>query len=289
MLSRREFIKYSFASGVGLYLGLNSIKAEAKTYNLENQVDKYIKKMRKKGKVSSNENTAWSVYDFTTNTKLVSINEDKPLQAASLIKPFVALAFFHNVEFGNFYYGSKSKKNMLCMIRDSKNECTNWLIKQMGGPRKVNNLLKKHYSGIYNDGKIVEDIPKGGKTYKNTASAHDYSRFLFALWKGSIPGSKEIKRLMALENLDRCCDKVPSMPRNIEVYDKTGSTSMLCGEMAIIVPYRGRKKYPYTLVGVIEKDKRAKNYSNWISDRSDIIRGVSGLVYNDMKKRYKFG
>ena len=157
------------------------------------------------------------------------------------------------------------------MIRDSKNESTNLLIDQMGGPRKVNNILKKHYGGIFNDGKIVEKIPNGGKTYKNKASAHDYSRFLFALWHGSIPGANEIKRIMSLENLDRCCDNVPSMPRNIEVYDKTGSTSMLCGEMAIIVPRKGMDKYPYTLVGVIEKNKKASNYSTWISNRNNFV------------------
>ena len=101
MLSRREFIQYTIAGAAGTYLGFKPKIAESVTYNLEYEVERYINNLRKQGKISSNEKTAWSVYDFTSNKKLVSINEDTSLQAASLIKPFVALAFFHQVQFSN--------------------------------------------------------------------------------------------------------------------------------------------------------------------------------------------
>ena len=72
---------------------------------LESRIDQYIKSLRGKGVLRSDERTAWLVFDFTTGTKLVSINEGATLQAASMIKPYLALAFFHQVESGNLIYG----------------------------------------------------------------------------------------------------------------------------------------------------------------------------------------
>ena len=63
-------------------------------------VEDYIKRLRREGKLASDERTGWSVYDFTTGEKLVTINEDVQFQAASLVKPFIAAAFFHKVEQG---------------------------------------------------------------------------------------------------------------------------------------------------------------------------------------------
>ena len=67
---------------------------------LEGQIEHYIKSLRSKGIIRGDERTAWLVYDFTSGKKLVSINEDTTLQAASMIKPFLALAFFHQVKAG---------------------------------------------------------------------------------------------------------------------------------------------------------------------------------------------
>jgi hypothetical protein len=65
-----------------------------KVDDLEAAVEAYIKELRRKGRISRDERTGWSVYDFTTGEKLVTINEESQFQAASLIKPFIAAAFF---------------------------------------------------------------------------------------------------------------------------------------------------------------------------------------------------
>ena len=83
-------------------------------------------------------------------------------------------------------------------IQHSNNAATNWLIRNIGGPNAVERTLKRRYPGIFQDTSIVEYIPRGGRTYRNKASPHDYSRFLYAVWKGDIVGAREIKRLMAL-------------------------------------------------------------------------------------------
>lgn len=256
--------------------------------DLESAVEGYIKHFRSKGLIAQDERTAWSVYDFTTGKKLVGINEDLRFQAASLVKPFFAMAFFARVDNGEIIYGSKSRRHMTRMIQHSNNRSTNWVMRYVGGPHNLDRMLKRNYPSIFQDTEIVEYIPPNGRTYKNKASAHDYSRFLHALWQEAIPGAREIKRLMALPGPDRLQTGVQDIPDNIRVYNKTGSTARLCGDMGILV-VKGRdgRSYPYTVVGIIEKQQSARNYSSWIRSRSKVIRSVSGLVYQGITHHHR--
>jgi beta-lactamase class A len=153
--------------------------------DLEQKIENLVGAKRKEGRLASDEATSWSVYDFTSNTKLVTINEDIPRQAASMIKPFIALAFFHEAQKGTYIYGPKTRVLMERMIQRSSNSSTNKLIDLLGGPSAVNQLLRGNYASIFKQTRIVERIPPGGRTYRNLASAHDYSRFLYSLWKAA--------------------------------------------------------------------------------------------------------
>ncbi|MEA3291772.1 MAG: serine hydrolase [Pseudomonadota bacterium] len=255
--------------------------------DVEAAVARYIKTLRRQGRLASDERTAWSVYDFTTGEKLVTINEDTSFQAASLVKPFLALAFFHQADAGRLHYGRKSRRHMERMIQHSNNSSTNWVMRQVGGPRSVQRILKKHYGGMLQGVRIVEYIPASGRAYRNKASAHDYSRFLYALWKESLPMAGEIKRLMGLPGRDRLATGADEVPVGTKVYNKTGSTAHLCGDMGIlVVPGRDGKRYAYTLIGIIEKRSRARNYTAWIQSRGDVIRGVSDIVYQSISQRH---
>jgi len=256
--------------------------------DLSAAVDRHVKEMRRQGLIAADERTAWSVYDFTTGRKLVGINEDAQFQAASLIKPFLALAFFHQVKNDRLIYGPKSRRHMERMIRYSNNRSTNWVMRHLGGPAGVQRLLTRNYPGIFVDTSIVEYIPRGGRTYRNKASAHDYSRFLYALWNESIPGAREIKRLMGLPGPDRLFTGADAIPEGTLVYNKTGSTARLCGDIGILVVKGDNgQHYPYTLVGIIEKRGRASNYSAWIRSRGDVIRSVSNLVYTGISQQHE--
>ena len=256
---------------------------------LESMVEHFIKQQRRHGRLASDERTGWLVYDFSTGQQLVTINEDAQFQAASLIKPFLALAFFHRVEEGKFIYGPKSRRHMKRMIHSSNNASTNWIMRQLGGPATIQRVLKSHYRDIFQDTVIVEYIPPGGKSYRNKASVGDYSRFLRALWRKKIPGGREIRQLMALPGRDRIYSGVPHIPQGTEVYNKTGSTSRLCGDMGIlVVKSPSGKRYPYAIIGVIEKQRRARNYTAWIRARGNIIRNVSDLVYQGFARHYNF-
>ena len=255
--------------------------------DLEAAVEDYISRLRREGKIADDERTAWSVYDFTSGEKLVSINEDEQFEAASMIKLFIAAAFFSRVEKGELIYGRKSRRHMELAIQRSNNASTNWLIRNIGGPKAVERILKGRYPGIFQDTRIVEYIPRGGRTYRNKASPHDYSRFLYALWKGDIYGAREIKRLMSLPGPDRIYTGVASIPASTRVYNKTGSTARVCGDVGILtVKGTDGKRYPYTVIGIIEKDQRARDYKAWIRSRGAVIRKVSGIIYHGIVDRY---
>jgi beta-lactamase class A len=258
-----------------------------KILDLEAAVEDYINRLRREGKIKADERTAWSVYDFTSGEKLVSINEDEQFEAASMVKLFIAAAFFCKVEKGELIYGDKSRRHMELAIQHSNNAATNWLIRNIGGPNAVERTLKRRYPGIFQDTRIVEYIPRGGRTYRNKASPHDYSRFLYAVWKGDIFGDREIKRLMALPGPDRIFTGVASIPVSTRVYNKTGSTARVCGDVGILtVKGTDGKRYPYTMIGIIEKEQRARDYTTWIRSRGKVIRNVSGIIYRGILKRY---
>lgn len=254
---------------------------------LEAQIERYIKGLRSRGNIRSSERTAWLVYDLSSESKLASINEDASLQAASMVKPYLALAFFHEVEAGRFIYGPESRKQMELMIQKSNNESTNWVMRQTGGPVATEELLRRHYPDLVRQLSLVEYIPKDGRTYRNRGSAADYGRFLNALWKRQLPHSEEILRIMGLPGTDRLYTKAREVPEGTRVFNKTGSTAMCCGDMGILVA-RGKdgRDYPYILIGIIESGSRGHAYGPWISHRSNVIREVSNLVFLAMKRRH---
>lgn len=261
-------------------------KYSSSTTSLEKKVEKYIKELRQKNKITLDERTAWLAYDLTTGRNLIDINIDQPLQAASMIKPFVALAFFLKEKEGRLIYGPKSRRKMEAMIQRSDNKATNWLMRQIGGPKTVERTLKKHYPDIFQSIKIVEYIPANGRTYSNKVAPREYGRFLAALWNKKLSSGKEIRRLMALPNRDRLYHGT-LLPRGTLVFDKTGTTAQLCGDMGILAPQgRDGRRYPYIVVGIIEKEKRAGNYGHWMASRSNVIRNVSSLIYSSLKEKY---
>jgi beta-lactamase class A len=255
--------------------------------NFEKNIESFIKELRQKGKISRDETTGWMVYDFTRDICLVDINADHAFQAASMIKPFVALAFFHQVKTGKLIYGPKSRRKMEAMIQRSSNAATNWVMRQVGGPARCEKILRQEYGRIFKKTEIREYIPASGRTYKNSALPADYVRFLRALWDKELPHGKELRRLMALPGQDRLYHGTP-IPQGTLVYNKTGSTAHLCGDMGILAPRaKNGRRYPYAIVGIIERRSRPSYYGRWKMARSNVIRQVSTLVYEEMKKKYQ--
>lgn len=279
--------KGSFASTKKRKQKKKSIAKSADYAGFEKSIEDYINKLRRKGKIGKDESTGWMVYDLENDKAIVDINADRAFQAASMIKPFVALAFFHQVKQGKFKYGPKSRRKLAAMIQRSNNSATNWVMRQVGGPAKCEAILKKYYSHIFKKTEIKEYIPAGGRTYLNSAAPSDYVRFLRALWHKKLPYGNEIRRLMALPGRDRLYNGTP-IPKGTLVYNKTGSTAHLCGDMGILVPKtKAGGRFPYILVGIIERRSRPADYGRWMKSRSNVIRHVSTLVYKQLKKEHR--
>lgn len=273
----------------------DKVLAASSRNDLQERVNSYISNLRRRGIIKADEKTAWSVYDFKKREKLVSINENSAFQCASMIKPFIALAYFYKCKYDNkhYHYHDNVRKKMEAMIRYSDNHATNFFIRLLSKkpknqrPMEVEKILKRYAPGIFQQIRIREYIPRNGRTYRNKASARDYSRFLYALWHDELPHSHELKRLMGLHNSDRISVGVDIVPSVTKVYDKTGTTARLCGDMGIMEALgRDGNTYPYTFIGIIEKQHRAKNYGQWARSRSNVIRSISSMVYADMKQRH---
>ncbi len=256
-------------------------------------IDNHIKYLRLAGRIAANERTAWLVYDFTSRQYLTTINAGIPYQSASMIKPFIALAFFYKVLEGRLHYTPYHRMRMEAMIQYSDNSATNYFIRLLNqtshrsGPIEAERTLKRYHPGIFRNTRIVERIPKGGRSYRNKASALDYHRFLYSLWYNQLPFSNELKRLMSLPNRDRVYTGADGVARQTWVFDKTGTTARLCGDMGILVAQgRNGGRYPYTFIGIIEKARSTRNYRAWKDDRGDVIREVSGIAYQHLRRMH---
>ena len=252
--------------------------------NLEANIDQYIKRLRHRGILAGTDRTSFVVYDVTKQKKVVSINEDRTMMAASLIKNFIMLAYFHEVKHKRLEHTSKNRNQLRLMIQRSANTSTNYFIRLLGGPSRVDRILKLNYP-YFKQTRIVEYIPSGGKTYRNTTSAHELNKFYNQLWLGNLPYSDKMKYYLGLPNGDRIFDKT-CIPSNVRVYHKTGTVYGLVadsGILAIIDPQGKQRAYIFT--GIIEDltkvnhRNRSEAFWSWVQRRSDTLRRVSEAVY----------
>ena len=92
---------------------------------------------------------------------------------------------------------------------------------------------------------------------------------------------------MRLPNRDRIYTGAAGVARQTQVLDKTGTTARLCGDMGILIAQgRDGRSYPYSFIGIIEKAQPARNYLAWQQARGDVIRDISGMVYEQLKPIY---
>ncbi len=258
----------------------------ATTAGLNGDLQSFLRTQQARGRLGKNDSTALVAYDLTSNTYLASHNAQRSFQAASMIKPFVALAFFHQVDKGKLKYTEKHRQMMVRMIQHSDNEATNWFMRQVGGPARCQALLKQAYGPLVRRVNICEYIPPGGKTYRNSAQPTDYIAYLKALWQHQLPHSEEMLRVMALPGRDRIYWGT-QLPKGTRVYNKTGTTAHLCGDMGIIVP-PGKRQAPYIIVGIVQRPSKPKDFKHWMVSGGNVIRDFSTLVYREMQDRYNF-
>lgn len=253
---------------------------------LNAKVQERLGELRSAGLLGRGETSAWVVHDLTWNRTLVAINASTGMQAASMIKPFVAAAYFIQSARGTpaLRYTAERRARLEDMIVHSDNDATNGFIRLCGGPAGVHATLRRFAPDVFRQTAVLEYIPGGGRTYRNRASALDYARFMQALWARRFPNAAELLRVMNIPNRDRLYEGADGVARTTEVYDKTGTTARLCGDMGILVA-RGRNggEYPYAFAGIIQRSVQAPDYGHFMRTRGDCIRAVSSLVYQELK------
>ena len=255
---------------------------------LEQNIDDFVKQFRRRGPLATTERTSFVVYDLSRNKKLVSINQDTPRMAASLIKNFVMLVYFHEVKYKRLTHTNTNRYHLRQMIKVSSNRSTNYFIKLVGGPSKANRILKANYS-YFEQTKIIEYIPLNGRTYRNKTSAQDLNKFYVQLWKKNLPFHEKMKYYLELPNGDYIYKKT-RIPASAKVYNKTGTVYGLIGDSGIIVMRDPKGKLrPYVFTGLIEDrskpyGRRRISFGAWVDQRASILRKISerayGYIYN---------
>lgn len=260
---------------------------------LEEKIDEIVKKFRPNGGLTYSDRTSFVVYDLTKNEKLVSINEETPRMAASLIKNFVMLVYFHEVRQGRLYHTNRNRYHLEKMIRYSSNDSTNYFIRLIGGPNTVHRKLKANYP-FFKQTRIVEYIPTNGRTYRNMTSARDLNKFYVQMWNKTLPYSDKMKYYFELPNGDYIYKKT-RIPASAKVYNKTGTVYGLIGDSGIIVMRDANGKLrPYVFTGLIEDKsktnsrRRRISFGAWVGQRANILRRVSERVYDYINNIYQW-
>ena len=254
-----------------------------------------VESSKRDGLIDKSVRYAFVVYDLTAEERLLGINPDVPMQTASMMKPFVAQAFYTQLDHGKVQTSRAAEDSLKVMIRKSRNPATNWLMRKMGGsrgPEVTQEVLENSYPSIFSETRITEFIPADnkkdnfGETYNNISSAGNYSRFLYALHHDQLPHSTDILAHMAKTKFSRILDRA-DLPGSVTVANKTGTTDRLCGDMGILTA-RGRDghDYPYIVVGIIQWDEGAPDWLDFAARAGKVIGQVSNLAYQEMKRRY---
>lgn len=270
--------------GTACFLPIGVAHAAKIDSPLEASIERFIKRYRRSRQLASTERTSFVVYDISRRKKLVSINEDQPRMAASLIKNFVMLAYFHEVKQGRKAHTNYNRAQLRKMIQKSSNPATNYFIRLLGGPRRVQRILKANYR-YFQQTRIVEYIPAGGRTYRNMTSAHDLNRFYVQLWRGNLPFSEKMKWYLKLPNGDYIFKKT-RIPASVKVYNKTGTVYGLVADSGVLVfrDAKGRAR-PYVFTGMIQdrtktnRRNRYQSFGAWVTRRANILRRVSEKAY----------
>ena len=290
-----NLFKLSICCGLSVLLCGTTVTQASKDLSidspLEQTIDTLVKQFRPKKGLTYSDRTSFVVYDILRSKKLVSINEDRQMMAASLIKNFVMLAYFHEVRYGRLKHTPTNRRHLKKMIQFSSNSSTNYFIRLIGGPYAVNRKLKANYP-YFKQTKIIEYIPTNGRTYRNKTSAHDLNKFFVQLWHENLPYSKKMMWYFELPNGDYIYKKT-RIPASVKVYNKTGTVYGLIGDSGIIVMRDPKGKLrPYVFTGLIEDKsktnarRRRVSFGTWVNQRANILRRVSEKAYGYIYKSY---
>lgn len=186
----------------------------------------------------------WSVYVKNLKTgDMLNLNE-KAMYPASTIKAFVMASTFDRIKNKKLSYSATIKQLLREMITVSDNEAFNELVRYhssshsfVSGTAVVNQYLKKNK---YTNTGCHSSLHPSSSAFmsdglRNTASARDCGVLLEKIYKGTCVSKKYSKEMLNLLLQQTRRWKIPAgVPSGIKVANKTGETSSVQHDMAIV-------------------------------------------------------
>lgn len=256
------------------------------TTGLRDVINELIQTRRRSGELEPTERTAWWVYDLEADRPLAAINTDTRMEAATLVKPLVAMAYLYEVSRQRITYDGRAARTLERMMRDAPGQAAAEVLEALGGTRKTVALLQNTHPEL-TGGLALDALElRADRTYGNTARAQDLGRFLRDLWFEDVPRAAELKRLMNIPGPDRLYRGVSSIPSGTTLYGASGSSARVAADMGILEARRtDGRRFAYAMVAMIDQPEPTRSYTRWIRRRSALIRDVSATTYDWLKAR----
>ena len=274
------------------------------TSMLEASINRYMEQMYKQNKLKPVDKLFIVVEDLTTESYVVSIRPRQSIKSASTIKVPILHAFMIQRFRGNIKHPLRYKRQLEEMIRYSSNPSTNNIIKLLGGPKKIQELLNE--TNLYKELKLVETIPVDGRTYQNKISAADLNLIFVNIWFNRVIGSefnleknrivsKEMLHLLELPGHSWLIDSIKaetcfSSNNYVKIWDKTGFVKGVKGNGGIVEIDTPHGRKAYSIVMFMERD----NYHTIIGDATQWsehmgmhMRRISEMTYAFFSYRYE--
>ena len=270
---------------------------------LEIAIQLFIQDLKEKGRMFTEDNLSLIIKDLHSGKLVASINPTAQVKAASLIKVPLLQAYMIQRYRQKIGHTKKNQRDLVRMIRFSNNHSTNRILKLLGGPWRVRKILQQ--TGLYRHLKLVEYIPKGGRTYLNKISADDLNRLFNQLWNRQILGpefssalnekaSDQMLYLLGLSSRQGVRDRLKdgtcfAADRSAKIWNKTGFVRGLNGDVGIIEIKTPKGRRPYSIISIIDRP----NYhsirgsgNSWARRQSKLHRMISEMSYAYFKNKY---
>ena len=198
-----------------------------------------LKKLEKKLKKElKGKQGQWSVYVKNLDTNEYMLINDKKLPSASLIKLYIMMTAYDEVENGSIVKEDSSFNSyMRKMITVSDNESANALTKSLTGKGTFSEGIKKinRYCKEQGYTKTKFMVEMGKSSPKNVTSAKDCGWALERMYRGTAVSSKSSKNMIKFLKSQTRRGKIPAgVPKGVTVANKTGETSFAENDAAIV-------------------------------------------------------
>lgn len=255
--------------------------------HLEDAIRIYLRDLGRCGMLRRYDQTRMLIYDYR-GCKLVAIQQNTKTSAASLIKPYVMLGVYHRAKrrgVGAHRIPSRLQRHIDRMMRISNNYSTNYLIRSLGqgssrhGLHYLNRMLPRY---SIRRTRLVETIPRGGRTYRNYTTANDLSTLMSRIYQRraiSPSFSQKMLRVMLHSRDNR--GKTPYLKHHYDVRaaTKTGYTRRTNGVAGIILSGEGLRRRAYNFVAIVTRPLVRANEWLWRRTSTTIIQRLSEMTY----------